>query len=110
MHKYKHIELKKSGAVMSHIRSAKFLSEWGNGRPLKHGAMRIEFEQPHTRYAVTELVEKFMYIQGEYIRGEHYHIPGWNFGHATEFVSSILVTFVDSDTFITVKMCWEDGQ
>jgi hypothetical protein len=88
-----------------------FVSTWPNGRPFKHGAMKLKFQfHAKSRLAAEGDIELFMAENG-YKRSEDYHIPDWNFSYAPrstpEYVpTEIIITFATDEQFVMAKMAW----
>jgi len=94
------------------IDKTEFIDKWPNGRPFKHGAMKISFIFSPASCMSAELdVEAIMGSNG-YERGKDYNIPSWNFsrnyGKLTPYIGKdIIITFNDIDTFIMAKLGWD---
>ena len=88
-----------------------FMDTWPNGRPFKHGAMKVHFIfRPASRISAEADIESFMEDHG-YERGVHYHIPAWNYPNQyprEEFWDDKLtITFNNDETFVMAKLGWD---
>ena len=107
---YKLFRKARDGNVTMHhgnIAKVEFIDKWPNGRPFKHGAMKISFVfPPASRLSAEADIEAMMEDHG-YVRGEDYHIPAWNFSGNHVVRSPIHITFNTDEVFVMAKMTWD---
>ena len=98
------------------ITKTEFLANWPNGRPFKHGAMKISMDfHLYTQHELCTGIEQFMQQRAGQTRGIDYNIPAWNFAgihhhpRKEEWTHQVTITFVNDETFVMAKMQWDYG-
>lgn len=97
--------------IFGNIETAVMTDKWPNGRPFKHGAMKINFGfHPGSFVAACDEVESFMAEKG-YQRGRDYHIPAWNrlgkYSKSEHIRDEFYITFDSDETFVMAKLAWD---
>jgi len=97
--------------MKDNIKKVEFIDKWPNGRPYKHGAMKIYFYfPPAKRQVAVREIRDFMTEHG-YKQSEDYHIPAWNWPgfYSTDFYGdTVTITFTNDQQFVMAKLSWDN--